>query len=57
MFLLYDGLERHLYAGEHGELPGQAQHHSQHEAGFDHAANHGVGIQGYCAAHLVHIRV
>lgn len=53
--VLNDGHERYLYAGEHGELPGQVQHHAKHEAGFQEAANHCVGVECHRAAHLVHI--
>lgn len=55
VLFLNDGHDWHLYAGEHGELPGQVEHHAEHEAGFHEAANHCVGVECHCAAHLVHI--
>ena len=57
VFVLHNGQEGHLNTGEHSELPGQAQHHCEHEAGFGRATDRRVGIQRHCAAHPVHIGV
>lgn len=57
IFILHDGQERHLDACEHSELPGQAQHHCEHEAALHRAADQRVGVQRHRAAHSVHVRV